>query len=283
MTTDAELLNPAPVERTPAMLGLERALAVIYHVARSPEKDVGVSEVARALGLSKAVAYRILATLSADGFLAVDDATRRYALGPGALVVGIAALGRLDLRGVARRWLERLSRETGETATLSVRLGDERMYVDQVLSSQEIKMSVQLGRPFPLHAGGSSKAILAALPAAERDAYIDASSLKSFTERTIVDPRKLRTAIEDVRRHGYAQSAGERESGAASVAAPVFGHDGAAVGSISICGPIQRFGPDEYRRYGHLVLDVARTISEELGWTDVWPPTPTGNPAPDRE
>ena len=97
--------------------------------ASADQFDLGVTETARELGLSKAVVHQVLTTLTAKGF--VED-SRRYRLGPALLSLGVAYLDRIDVRGLAEPSLHRLSAETNETATLSLRYGWERMYVDPV-------------------------------------------------------------------------------------------------------------------------------------------------------
>ena len=161
--------------------------------------------------------------------------------------------------------MTRLSSLTDETATLSLRSGDQRVYVDQVTPNRDVKMSVSLGLPYPLHAGASSKAFLAFLPSAERTRYLNVGRLQALTGQTQVDAKKLRKEIEHIREVGYAQSFGERMEGAGAVAAPVFGRDGEPAGVISVCGPIERFR-DEADRAAELLLEHSRDASARLGY-----------------
>lgn len=226
---------------------------------------LGVSEIARELDLSKAVVHRILQSLTSRFFVAADTRTRGYRLGPAALAVGARALRDFDLRSVARPVLRRLRDQTRETTTMSALLQGSRVYLDQYESPQEIKMTVELGRPHPLHAGASSRAMLAFLPEEAWDAVI-AAGLPRLTPATIDEPRTLRRRLLEVRAHGYATSRGERQHGAASVAAPVFGLDGEVVGAISVCGPVARFDRAAIERYVPLVTAAVAEISHALGW-----------------
>ena len=105
-------------------------------------------------------------------------------------------------------------------------------------------MTVELGRRFPLHAGSSSRSILAFLPATERREFLAHHELDALTPRTITDRGDLAARLEDVRATGAAQSDGERQHGAGSVASPIFGFDGQVVGAISVCGPAYRMSAD---------------------------------------
>lgn len=245
--------------------GLARAVSVINLLAENAPEGMGVSAVSRELQLPKTVAHRILKELVALAFLRFDESTKHYRLGPGALQVGMAALRGLDVPVLARPYLRRLVQQTGETATLSVRQGWERVYIDQVLSPHEIRMSVPLGTSHPLHAGSSSKAILAALSDEEIQEYLDARPLTSITDATITSKSELLAEIERIREVGYAASSGERQSGAGSVAAAVFTAGGDVFGSISLCGPLDRFDSAVFRSHGELVAKTAKDVSAELG------------------
>lgn len=245
--------------------GVERALDVLSLFGRDGVTDLGVTEVADELDLSKAVVHRILSSCKVKGYVELDEDSRRYSLGPAILTLGLAYLERLDVRTVARDALRELSQRTDETATLSVRSGWTRVYVDQVTPARDIKMVVQLGSAHPLHAGGSSKALLAFLPDEDREAYLSGDSLSPVTDLTITSVKALRAELDSIRELGYSVSLGERQAGAGSVAAPVFGHDREVVGVISVCGPVERFKDEVDACAGHL-LAVTRDVSRTLGY-----------------
>jgi DNA-binding IclR family transcriptional regulator len=250
----------------PTRSGLVRALSVIGILAQRAPQTLGVSTIARELELPKAVAHRILKELVGAGFLGFDADSKQYRLGTGALTVGLAALRSLDVPQIARPHLERLVRQTGETSTLSVRQGWTRVYIDQVLSPHEIRMSVALGTRHLLHAGSSSKAILAALPDNEIGDYLDHHDLTQLTSSTITTLDTLWEEIARIRERGYAVSLGERQAGAGSVAAAVRGAGALVWGSISLCGPRDRFEPGVREAHGVLLVDAAAIISAEIGF-----------------
>ncbi len=245
-----------------------RTADVLSLFARSTRPTLGVTEIAAELDLSKAVVSRILSSLRVRGFVELDEDTHRYALGPQGLMLGLAALGRIDTRQLAREKMAELSAATEETATLSVRTGWERVYVDQITPNRDIKMVVPIGRPQPLHAGASSKAFLAFMPPAEQDRFFaEADGLPALTPLTPTDPAALREELAGIRARGYAVSRGERQHGAGSVAAPVFGPDGQPRAVISVCGPVERFTP-HMERAATLLCEATRRLSQQLGhWT----------------
>ena len=255
--------------RTPASgtVSADRVADVLLTFAAT-KGSLGVSEISRRLGLSKAVVYRILRSLVSRRLLSVDEAGGgRYRLGPAAATLGARALRDLDLRENALPVLRRLQHESGETATVSELVGVSRVYLDQVSSLKEIKMTVEIGRPFPLHAGASSRTILAFASPDLRTQILD-GPLEALTPKTIVDRAELEAKLARNTREGVAASFGERQPGAASVAAPLLAADGHAIGSISVCGPVDRFGEETVRRLKPLVRDAAREVSRELGWEE---------------
>ena len=247
-----------------SIAAVERAMDVLLLFGRSNRPDLGVTEIAAELGLTKAAVHRILTALRSRELIAADPVTRRYSLGHAAIALGRAYLARTDLRALAGPELRRLAAGAQETATLSVRRGDTRLYVEQVVPEQELRMEVSLGIPYPLHAGSSSKAILAFLREAEIEGYLARHELTALTAKTITDRDKLLTELAAIRRRGYATSQGERQEGAASIAAPVFDHDGGVIAAISVSGPSGRFKARTQDTVP-LVVEAAARLSAQLG------------------
>lgn len=255
-----------------------RVADVLLLFTDGPE-SLGVSAVARQLGLSKAVVHRILRTLVDRGLVVHDAGTRGYRLGPAAAALGARALRESQLRTVAMPVLRTLQGATGETTTVSALVPEGRVYLDQVESKREIKMTVEVGRRYPLHAGSSSTSMLAFLPRSEQDAVLG-GELRPLTGLTVTDPDALRTRLVETRSLGYAWSDGERQEGAGSVAAPVFGFDGSVLGAISVCGPAARVDAGARERFVPLLREAADSISRALGWRGGLPETAR---APGRE
>ncbi len=256
MTTEAK--------ESQAGSAVKRATTILQLFIDTHEASLGVTEIANELGLSKAVVHRALTSLREPGLINVDPDSRRYMLGPTALALGVAYLSRQDIRERARPFLRLLSNQTNETATLSIRRADVRVYLDQITPAREVKMTVAIGESYPLHAGSSSKAFLAFLPIQDQEVYLRDHQLQAMTDITITTVDELRTELRQIRELGYAESLGERQPGSASIAAPVFNFEGEPVGVISICGPIERFR-DEMHNASSLLLTQTRELSRLMG------------------
>ncbi len=241
---------------------VERSVEVMFDLARSSAAQ-GVTDISGRLGISKAVVHRILTSLRGSGLVVVDPSSRLYSLGPAVLELAAAYRSNLDVRTLALDVMRELVDATQETATLSVLHDGRRVYVDQITPKREVRMTVQVGSSFPLHAGASSKAFLAWLPAPKRLSCLSAP-LDPVTESTIVDADELSRELEQIREQGFAVSMGERQPGAASVAAPLFDDTMQPVAVLSVCGPLQRFRP-EVGAVAVEVLRATRSLSRKLG------------------
>lgn len=244
-------------------MSVERAVDVLLLFARAGSRTLGVTEIADQLAMSKAGVHRVLTSLNSRGLIELDQTSRRYMLGPAVMTLGLRYLALQDVRQLALPELRRLSEATGETVTLSLRTGHTRVYVDQVTPLREVIMSVSIGVPFPLHAGASSKAFLAFLEEEQVAAYLR-QELVRLTDNTITDAGRLRRELNRISERGWAESSGERQPGAASVAAPVFDHLGQPAAVISVCGPAERFA-GRARECAAELMTVTGRVSATLG------------------
>lgn len=256
------------VEKATALSAIDKVFAILGLLSQATGTGLGVTQIAKSCGMPKATSHRILKSLVVLDVLHFDDETKRYTLGSRLLSIGLAALRQLDVPQLARPFLQELVDRTLETATLSMRQGDSRIYLDQIPSTQEIKMTVALGMSFPLYAGASSKAILATFQKSELDDYLARIELNPLTESTILDKAALREEVANISAIGYAISRGERQRDAASVAAPVRGSNGEVFGSLSISGPLQRLDRNSTGSLGRLVKETADRLSARLGYHD---------------
>jgi IclR family KDG regulon transcriptional repressor len=206
--------------------------------------ELGVRDLARRLGLSPATAGRLLATLHSAGILRQNEATRAYALGVKVLSWASVFSSTLDVRSKARPVLEQLHRQTRESVSLYIRDGVERVCVERIESLQQIRVVVRVGERMQLYAGASGKVLLAFLPREQRKKLLAELDLVRLTENTLCDRKRLERDLLEILERGYAISLGERVSGAASVAAPIFDVSGSVVASLNqrrkgggVCAP----------------------------------------------
>lgn len=240
---------------------VDDALRTLERLAERGE--ISVRDVAAELECSRSSAYRIVRTLMDRGWIA-EARPGEYELGRLALMLGTRAIKQHSLREVALPSMRALRDATDETVTLSVLVGTERVCIEQLESSKQVRMKVAVGHPYPLYAGASGKAILAAMDADDLARYIARTRLAKLAPNTIQSRAKLARSVADAASRGYVVSVAERDPEAFSIAAPITGPDG-VVGSIAMCGPASRFVEADAARYGRRVKDAAAEISIALG------------------
>lgn len=240
---------------------IRKAMAVLSAFSYA-EPVLGVSELARRLGMGKSTVHRILATLMVDGFVerTPDD---RYRLSLKLYEIGQQVVASQELREVAHPVLERLRIESGETAHLAVLSGTDVVYLDRLESPHMLHMFAIEGRRRAAHATSSGKCLLA-FGSADAVEQVVAGGLPRLGPRTITTRPVLMRALRDVRRIGHAVSVDESAPGVVSAGAPVFGIDGSCVAAVSVAGPISRMPIDGLDRYARLVVGAAADVSRAL-------------------
>jgi IclR family transcriptional regulator, acetate operon repressor len=253
---------PAPDEPT-SLRSVNRALSALELVADAGE--LGVTELGRRLGVHKATASRLAATLAERGLLERDPQTDRYRLGFGLVRLAGAAMARLDLVSSARATLDDLAERTHETVTIGVLSHDDVVSVDQVTGTRSIVSVSWVGKRTPLHTTSTGKVFLAFMGDDERERRL-AEPLEAATPRSVTSPETMRTQLAEIRRRGYAQTLEELEVGLNAVAAPVG--DGTVIAALSVSGPSFRLRPVDLPRIGQQTIEAADAVSRRLGYVE---------------
>lgn len=238
---------------------VRRAIALLKFFSHE-RTEWGLSELARAARLNKTTAYRLLRALEAEGMVARSASSGAWRLGNEAVALGALALRSNDLLTAARPELEALVRETGETASLEVLVGDEIVILDGVEGPSLVGASSEVGTRWPAHATSTGKVLLAA-----EDGLRRPRRLRKLTPRTITDLARLERELDRVRQRGWASAVEELEVGYVAVGAPILDHAGRALAAISVGGPAARLTSQRIPRLARRVVDSARSISVRLG------------------
>ena len=252
----------------PAFQVLDRTFAIL-DLFDEERPEWTATEIARTLELPVPTTHRILMALKQRGYVSQHEETKRFRLGVGALHLGDRAHASVDLRSLSRPVLKRLSRETGETALLTVVApgGSRGVCLERVETAQPLRLSVQPGRRVPLHAGASQKALLAFLPKDSVERVLS-QPLERLCERTIVDPSDLRAELARIRERGWARSAEETNLGVSGIAIPLLSQRGGVVCAIGIAGPSARLDDariaSEFRQVASAAEEVATALGHRL-------------------
>jgi DNA-binding IclR family transcriptional regulator len=228
------------------------------------EYELGVSSLAKRLGLAKSTVHRLASTLIKDDMLEQDKETGKYRLGLALFELGARVRRKMNVFNEAQFALKDLVEKTGETAHLTVLDHASVLFLYKVESRQAIRMKSVLGARVPAHGSADGKALLA-YQSSEMIESIAAGGLAALTAKTILDVGQLMADLAQVRARGYALDDEENEIGLRAIAAPIRDHTGEVVAAISVAGPIQRMTKKVVLSHAPKVVAAADAISVRLG------------------
>jgi len=249
--------------KSTSVQSVDRAVSVMELLARTGSS--GVTEVAREIGIHKSTAYRLLTTLRDRGLVEQDEATEKYRLGFGLVLLASAVTADLDILRCARPLCERLSEQTQETVTVAVLEDDDAVVIHQTVSKSSALSVDWTGRHTPIHATAAGQVFLSHMPEDQRRRILR-RSLERFTENTVLARATLEERAQETRERGYGYTIEELEIGLNAVGAPVRSSDGAVVATVSVSGPVFRLPAEDIPEVAELVKGAASEISRCLGF-----------------
>jgi DNA-binding IclR family transcriptional regulator len=261
--TEKEEAGPRAILRVPEVL-----------MAVAAERGgATAAALAQRLNVPKTSLHRLLHTLEAGGYL--QRQAGLYTPGPQsfrlAALVG-QAMPAADFPACARPMLEWLAHETGETVMLCVlsERGNESIYADVIESEAPLRFTVRVGNRRPLFSVAAGKAMLAFLPPAAQQQYLDHTEFLQFTADT-THKDEMPALLEQVRRDAVVFDRNGIVDGASGIASPVFDRKGDLFCAVSIAGPTDRVVAHRAQSE-QLVLAAGERISRVLGFSAAYPP-----------
>ncbi len=241
---------------------IERAFRLLRALAIGP---AGVTELADRADLPKSTVARLLGALESERAVEQVEAGGRYRLGIGLADLAGAASPGPNLITAARPHLLDLRRRFGEASGVAVLDDDAVLFLDHVDSAEEVQVRSWTGQRVPLHLTPSGLVLLGAAPPDYADEYL-AKPLNATTERSVIDPNRIRARLADAARDGYAWAFGEFDEEVNSVAAPVRNETGEVIAAIHVHGPAYRFpGEDSAPVIGRQLDATAQRLTTHLG------------------
>lgn len=237
-------------DRKLTVRAVERALDIL--LCFTQDSDLGLTEIASKIDLHKSTVHRLLTTLEEKGFLTRNPATEKYRLGIRIWELSMHLPAFDESATVLLPSMEQLRDRLGETVSLYLRDGIERVRIQAVQSQQAIRRVAQIGARLPLSVGASSKVLAAYAPPEVLKELLESPEWPDYVEKEIYQEQ-----LKDIIRIGYATSFEEREPGAAAVAVPVTGRSGKVVAALSLSGPVSRLSRDTLVEYAAVLKEAA--------------------------
>jgi DNA-binding IclR family transcriptional regulator len=240
-----------------------RTAALLRVVAGSEPNGMRTSDVADAVGLPRPTVHRLLTAMSREGF--VDrSATGLWRVGPELFLMGVGAAPRYDTRNLAQPVLRRLAVATGESASFSIRRGEETVCLLHEEGTFPLRSHVlREGVRFPLGVASAGIAILAFMRGAECRRYLEHADLVG-TWGDQHSPQRVEQRLVSTRETGYSVNPGLIIPGSWGMAAAVFDNDEEPLGAVSLTGVEARFAPERRESLGKQLLQAALDVSVQV-------------------
>ncbi|AYM14741.1 helix-turn-helix domain-containing protein [Agrobacterium tumefaciens] len=242
---------------------IDKAFQLIDIIGAAPG-HVSIQHLTRETGWARPTLYRILAAITANGYLRFDPVAQGYTLGYRFLELAQNVWSGPDLAAIASGELRRLRDMTGETAYLAVPHDGAMMALGKFEGTHAVRSAAQLGIRKPLHCTSQGKAILSFLQESEVERLIGSDMLERFTPNTITQPAHLKLHLAVARQRGYAIEDEEIIAGNRCVGAAILDEGGKPFAAISVAGPIWRLTSERVEQLGPEIALVARNIGAQM-------------------
>lgn len=259
--------NEAPAEQESPSGRLSSVTSALHllKALSGDESEIGISSMAKRLGLAKSTVHRLSVTLTAEGFLEQNPDNGRYRLGLALFELGAAVRRRMDVSTLGLPFFGALRDETQESVHLAVLAQTSIMYLYNLESAQAIGMRSSLGARKPAFCTCEGRVLLA-FSGPEATAAVLKEGLVARTPKTNTNPKQLLQTLEEVRQTGYAIDDEESEVGMRGIAAPIYDISRRVIAAVGLAGPVQRLTKKDLRALVPKVVATAEAVSAQLGY-----------------
>ncbi len=241
-----------------------KALVVLRAIGSGPIEGRTLTDISRDTGYPLSTVHRLVATLSRERFVELDEPTKRYRIGLAVFGLAQRVSAARGFDGVALPVLRRLAADTGESALMSVLDGSHQLYLHHVHGPSQVNVIGDPGEGGPLHCTSMGKVLVAFAPAAVRDDLVATLDLPPIGPNAITDRAAFADEINRVHSLGYAVADEEHEKGIRAVGVPILASDGTARAAISVAAPSFRRSADEMIAMVPTLVDAARELAATL-------------------
>ncbi|RKF21538.1 DNA-binding transcriptional regulator KdgR [Alginatibacterium sediminis] len=228
--------------------------------------ELGVTELAQSLSMSKATVYRFLQTMKQLGFVQQNDDGEKYRLSPKLFQLGCLSLKENALTQFAHKHMLLLAQQTKETVHLGCFDDDAIVYVDKIDSAYSLRMHSRIGRRNPLHTTAIGKVLIAFQDLDMQALILSQMRFEVHTPNTISKGALFAACLDQVKLNGYAEDNEEQELGIRCIAVPIFDRFGVAIAGLSVSYPTIRFDSSNKQQVLAQMFEHAAQISLDLGF-----------------
>jgi DNA-binding IclR family transcriptional regulator len=214
---------------------------ILRTIALLRDRDrLHVGEVSDILSVSPQTAHRLLSTLHFHGFVTRASENGSFAAGSVLVELGLSVVQKVDMRMQLRPFIEKLSREVGETVNLMTLSKRDALFLDSIEGDRMVRVGGRTGQKIEAHLTAGGKALLAELTPAELKRLLGRQKLVGHTASSLDDLERLAADLEETRRRGYAISMGENEADVVAIAKVIPGDRYDPKVAVSVSAPSAR-------------------------------------------
>ncbi len=243
-------------EKNDYINSLIKSLKVLEHLIENGE--MGILELVEATGMSKSTVHRILITFKHTGYVDQNKANSKYYPTFKIFQLGTKAANRVPLKKIIRPYLQEIFSKCHETVNFGIVDNYNLIYVDKIVTSEPLRVDLEIGNKVSAYSTGIGKAILAFTD----DLDISSINFVKMTENTVDSPEKFKSQLEFIRKNGYIIEHEEYIPGLTCLAVPIRNREGRAVAGISISVPSMRLNDQREKELVSLLLDTVNKIGK---------------------
>lgn len=240
---------------------VERIFAILEYLSQAGEPK-GPTDIAAATGLNKSTVYRLLASMSRQGY--IERSGGRYHIGIKLVEIVSNHINSLELQTEARPYLHELQAELKLIVHLGILDGREVIYIEKLEMNRNLRLYAQIGMRVPAYCSSLGKCLLSCLSGDDLDYLFGGKRLERYTANTLTDYRELREHLRKVRVQGWAMDNEEYILGNRCVAAPVYDYRGELIAAVSASGSSSILTMERLPEIVERVKHAAACISRRL-------------------
>jgi IclR family transcriptional regulator, KDG regulon repressor len=260
----ADILEDAEERQRGGVQSIERAFRILEEVARNRD-GIGLADLSKRVGLHNSTTFHLVKTMVSLGYIRQLRESKRYRIGRPLFALAASALDEVEMVSMATPVLQGLSLATCESSHFAVRMSDAVVVMARTPGPSAFQLTDRVGVVRPAYCTALGKVMLAALGPEQLDRYLERVDLKPLTKRTIVDTKRLKREIEEVRRTNVAFDDGEFDLEIRCIAMPIRDFTGQVIGAMGISGPVWRLSLQALQSHAKTLRDAAERLSAAFG------------------
>ncbi|GKU81993.1 IclR family transcriptional regulator [Niallia sp. NCCP-28] len=247
----------------PIIQSVERSLRIL-DLFNEHTTELKITEISDKMGLHKSTVHSLLKTLQESRYIDQNPENGKYKLGMKLVERGNLVISTMDIRNIAKKYLQTLSIKTGQTSHLGILDGNAGVYIDKEEGEKALIRYSRIGRRIPLHSTAIGKVLLSFQNSEKIAQLLDGYLYTQSTNKTILNEEDFRIELERVRENGIAIDNEENEKGVRCIAVPIINQKNQVIAAVSISTLISNVDDQKLDQYAVLLKQIGQELSKQV-------------------